>query len=183
MNITGISNSISFSGIKGTATKINPDGSKTPITINLPENDAFLRIDSENSKDTSPTGQVKLLVNQKIPPKNLENPNIRYENVKIDKVDGNSNLSITAQDYFEIGTVKDNATMLIGPYTGLCKPQGATAAINKIEGENVTLKLGNRNSTVYINGQITVKVHSPGISCDNDAPATISGKDLQLHGW
>ena len=49
MNVSGISNSrLGFSGTYGTADRINKDGSRTHVTFNLTDDDAFLSISNNN---------------------------------------------------------------------------------------------------------------------------------------
>jgi hypothetical protein len=179
MSISGISNSkVSFSGIYGTATKVNPDGSKTSFAINLPEDGASLGIDNGNSKDTSPKDQVRLMVlGEKSKKGHLESSNIRYENVKIGQVDGNSTLNITAYGQYPIGTMKDNAALSLGKG----RIGSAWAEIGKIEGKNVKISL-RKGSMVDIEDQSRFKLWSENISSNKFEYADISGKNLNIKG-
>ncbi len=159
MNFSGISNSkIGFSGIYGTLTKIKDDGTEEEINIILPEDDAKLQIDK-----TSCGRNVKLELpeidanNQSIPHPEFEE-DASYKNVQIYEVNGNSALVIKTGLIYNIETLKDNAMLTLGqPFVkGLKAP---AARINRIEGENVKIRL-HKNTVAVISNPSTVNLLS-----------------------
>jgi hypothetical protein len=181
----GISNpTVSFSGIYGTATKVDPNGKRENFKIDLPgyndklsitnafpddcyKQDApmtYYAIDSEGrateikedeAKD-SKTHRLKEDVVQgfklnrseaKVRLHINDNPAGRggtyFENVQIDRVDGNSDLDIAAinrgssDNKFSIGTMSDSSKLFLnrGFYGG------CTVKIGKIEGKKVNISV------------------------------------------
>ncbi|HBG47953.1 MAG TPA: hypothetical protein DDW90_00260 [Cyanobacteria bacterium UBA9971] len=188
MNVSGISNSrLGFSGTYGTADRINKDGSRTHVTFNLTDDDAFLSISNNNDGDRY---TAKLLIKGKEKQldglskmKNLENldTDIRYEHIKIDKIDKLSKLNVYGYSALEIKTMKDNANVLLG---GSEKDHGF-AKIDKIEGENAEIKL-NENSGVSINQKSEFNLKSHYVQADRSQGTRgyvkVVGEGLNIKG-
>jgi hypothetical protein len=142
----GISNpTVSFSGIRGTATKIDSNGEETSFTINLPEDDASLHISNlEGTNRQFSDKKVKLLIPDGSEMRNIGDDSVNYKDVKIDEVSKKSKLSISTYDTscFLIGKMKDKAELSLSN-NGIPNSEKVTSAvIDKIESRDVKIHLG-----------------------------------------
>ncbi|MEI7475624.1 MAG: hypothetical protein WCK67_12685 [bacterium] len=176
MNMSAMSSpKIGFAGVYGSAKKVNEDGTRTPFKINLPNDDASLFIDNGNSHSKLENGQVRLWLNEGGVKSNApkQKNSAVYEDVAIDKVDGNSRLNINAYDQFSIGTLKDNAELTL---SGKDKFSGAWAEIGEIVGKNVKMILG-EGTKAEIEEKADFNLQSTNIN-----NARIIGENLQIKG-
>ena len=132
MNISAISNSkVSFSGIYGTATKI--DG--TTVPINLTGDDAVLAVSDGDKKDNKRIWIQDSDNKHRTP---LESKDTFYSNINIETVDNNSKLNLGAYDQLDlIHTMKDKAQLELRAG----KFGAAWAQIDRIEGKDVKVSL------------------------------------------
>jgi hypothetical protein len=169
MNVSGISNSrLGFSGIYGTATKINKDGTETPgFNIELKEDRVHININQSNlAKDA---------VLLEMFDKKLGNSGIllgRFKDLKIKSIDGNSSVDNWGDAVVNIGKMAGSSKLgLFGLFGDKAK-----ANIDKIVGKNVKIKLFG-DAEVKVKGKCDFNLESEKVG-----NARIIGEDLNIKG-
>jgi len=155
---------LGFAGIYGTAIKIDKNGVETPININLEQEDAFLKI--EDAKSVDHYKEVKLLIKQPDSEENngfvlkkLDDTAEKYKDVKIDKINKNSELRVKSKILCIIGVMKDNCLLMLQG----SKKDSSYAEIDTIKGKNVHINLS-ENSSALIKNECSFKLKTPNIN-------------------
>lgn len=158
---------IGFTGIYGSATMVSKEGIKKRFDINLTNENSTLEINKGFAHNNNfrcynfpslEKGQYALSKNDGVRnslPVFHQGGQHHYEDIKIDKVDGNSQLIIKGEGCFDIGTLKDKARL----YLSIDNGNSPTATINSVEGKNVELSVCN-TSKAKINGNSQFKMPS-----------------------
>ncbi len=196
MNFSGISNSkIGFSGIYGTVERREHWGSARqfdPIyrtEINLSEADAKLRVRRKENGElelVSPDSGEKIYLESR---HELSGIPVNYKEIKIDKVDGESVLHIEAGGTYDIGSLEDDAKLILGQDSGTDLPtpweitKPTVAIIGSIKGERVKMMLHN-NTAAKVDIPSTVNLLSANIrNNDNDNYVKVeTGRNFMTNG-
>ena len=130
-------NSLTFKGIYGTATKLDENGKKEEVKINLEGNTASLKVmeDPHSFSALFPRNSITLLTRNEPgigPFKDFEKGET-YNNITIDRVDGNSCLILKKPGYTSVKTLADNAMMRVSG--------GSGCELGKSDGENTSITL------------------------------------------
>ena len=173
MNLSGTSNPrLGFSGIYGTATKVNKDGTKEQTKIEI-SGDEILEVVVENKNSANKVYLFKRGMDF-VRCDRYEKDVISYKDFTIDKIDANSIVKITAPNsLLSIGTLKDNAKLNLNP------AKKNVVNIEKIEGNNVNLRVYSGNE-INIKGQSSFNLWSPKIYSDDDKHVKVSGSNLHI---
>ena len=156
--------SINFQGIYGKAYRKDDSGKKIEIPIDLTSDYSELVVWNSPEKNQK---QVRF-TNDKNCMQPLENNDIFYDDIKIDKADKNSKLNLYCNDQVLIKSLSDKAY--------LRQYYECRSDIERVEGQDVSIELADKSKT-HINKAEPFNLYTPKIY---GFPAKVSGGDLNI---